>query len=199
MTALIPSEWELDRSADTPMLNTSIRKAIERELDSAINPVGMHLNDGKARFSISHVDYMLKVIDRLETALTAERSKNAKLREEVLEEAAKKRPAQWVIGCVLFTNGKINDELAFLADVYGVHAVHLDGILEEFKRYLAEDAETPEGIEGKDGIISFVMKNFHFNEAELGEYGRITVPAHWEIEFEIDGIEVFPIAMKEKQ
>lgn len=123
MTALIPSEWELDRSADTPILLHKKCSVIEGEQAEALYQIIAAMTksnqgsdtptpacyatfrDGKMDYSefcvsenlgdfdVSELDadvdivplYSEETVFELLAALTAEREKNARLREEVRE------------------------------------------------------------------------------------------------------------------
>lgn len=43
---------------------TPILRRLKRELEDAINPKGMSVNDGKGRFSIDAVAYLIKLVEQ---------------------------------------------------------------------------------------------------------------------------------------
>ncbi len=55
-------------------MSDPILRQLEREIESALYPEGMHLNDGRARFSISHVQRAFTLAEKCaaQSALTKE-------------------------------------------------------------------------------------------------------------------------------
>ena len=55
-----------DKEPAKPSSFAPIKALVERQIESALHPSGMSVHDGKGRFEVSHIQYMLKYIEQLE-------------------------------------------------------------------------------------------------------------------------------------